>query len=482
MLSEFDRKELMVRESQVDDLKKKLKKCEQDQARQKKARDTRKKKLESLDEESRVLLTGKKDCTPGRPPKEDNNAMIDAICRIAISGSAAHEKRRSDIIRTVKTLDQLTSALKLEGFTLQRSSVYLRLLPRIARTIEGKRYVNTAPVKLLRSQNSLHKGHPSTRFAKSTIRHLEELAGILGPEEVCFLSQDDKCKVPIGLTAANKQAPLLMHLEYQVTLPDHDYVIAANHKLIPSVFGGMEIKKNCFTSEAVTYSGPTYIAIRSAKHSGSNAYHHLHDLKKIRMIPEFEPLLYCNGIQKPVFIITVDGGPDENPRYEKTIACAEDLFCSSDLDALFLATNAPGRSAFNRIERRMAPLSRELAGVILPHETFGTHLNSKGGTIDPELEKKNFAHAGEILAEIWSNTVIDGKSTISEFIDLPAPQEIQKKNEEWLCQHVRQGQYCLQIVKCGKEKCCTSFRSSILKVLSSRFLPPLSRWRRLRMV
>ena len=134
MLSEFDRKELMVRESQVDDLKKKFKKCEQDQARQKKARDTRKKKLESLDEESRVLLTGKKDCTLGRPPKEDN-AMIDAICRIAISGSAAHEKRRSDIIRTVKTLDQLTSALKLEGFTLQRSSVYLRLLPRIARTI-----------------------------------------------------------------------------------------------------------------------------------------------------------------------------------------------------------------------------------------------------------------------------------------------------------------------------------------------------------
>ena len=291
MLSEFDGKELMVRESQVDDLKKKLKKCEQDQARQKKARDTRKKKLESLDEESRVLLTGKKDCTPGRPPKEDNNAIIDAICRIAISGSAAHEKRRSDIIRTVKTLDQLTSALKLEGFTLQRSSVYLRLLPRIAQTIEGKRHVNTAPVKLLRSQNSIHKGHPSTRFAKSTIRHLEELAGILGTEEMCFLSQDDKCKVPIGLTAANKQAPLLMHLEYQVTLPDHDYVIAANHKLIPSVIGEMEIKKNCFTSEAVTYSGPTYIGTRSAKHSGSNAYHHLHDLKKIRMIPEFEPLL-----------------------------------------------------------------------------------------------------------------------------------------------------------------------------------------------
>ena len=30
---------------------------------------------------------------------------------------------------------------------------------------------------------------------------------ILGPREVCLLSQDDKARVPIGTTAANKQAP-----------------------------------------------------------------------------------------------------------------------------------------------------------------------------------------------------------------------------------------------------------------------------------
>jgi len=42
-------------------------------------------------------------------------------------------------------------------------------------------------------------------------------------------------RVPIGITAANKQAPFLMHLEYRITLPDHDWVVAAKHKLIPSV-------------------------------------------------------------------------------------------------------------------------------------------------------------------------------------------------------------------------------------------------------
>ncbi|CAH2021635.1 unnamed protein product [Acanthoscelides obtectus] len=45
-------------------------------------------------------------------------------------------------------------------------------------------------------------------------------------------------------------------------------------------------------------------------------------------------------------------------------------------------TNAPGRSAYNRIERRMAPLSRELANLILPHDHFGSHLDERGVRID----------------------------------------------------------------------------------------------------
>ena len=50
----------------------------------------------------------------------------------------------------------------------------------------------------------------------------------------------------------------------------------------------------------------------------------------------------------------------------------------------------------------MAPLSRCLAGLILPYETFGSHLNSQGQTIDDDLERKNFQKAGETLAEVWS--------------------------------------------------------------------------------
>jgi hypothetical protein len=56
----------------------------------------------------------------------------------------------------------------------------------------------------------------------------------------------------------------------------------------------------------------------------------------------------------------------------------------------------------------MAPLSRFLAGIILPYETFGSHLNSQGRTIHDDLEKSNFKKAGEILAEVWNEAIIDG--------------------------------------------------------------------------
>ena len=108
-------------------------------------------------------------------------------------------------------------------------------------------------------------------FALASIRSLEELAAILGPAEVTFHSQDDKAKVPFWLTAANKQAPMLMHMEYQVTLSDHDFAVAPKHKLIPSVIGDMKlVKSKDLMNDAVTYSGATYIVIRSAKHSASS--------------------------------------------------------------------------------------------------------------------------------------------------------------------------------------------------------------------
>ena len=105
----------------------------------------------------------------------------------------------------------------------------------------------------------------------------------------------------------------------------------------PSVIGGMGIRGKTFSPDDVTYSGPSYSGIRSAKHSGSSAYHHLQDIKRRRSLEIFDESFNNEiGETKPVMIDTVYGGPDENPRYSKTIECAIDYFTTYDLDA-FLA-------------------------------------------------------------------------------------------------------------------------------------------------
>ena len=109
-------------------------------------------------------------------------------------------------------------------------------------------------------------------------------------------------------------------------------------------------------------------------------------------------------------IVSVDGGSDENLRYENTIIYSIEYFLGNDLDAFFLATNAPGQSAFNRAKHRMV---KELSGVILDHDKFGIHIDTKGMT---DLDLKNFKFAGVTFAEIWLGFVMDENPVIAEFI------------------------------------------------------------------
>ncbi|KAK3925661.1 Transient receptor potential cation channel subfamily A member 1 [Frankliniella fusca] len=407
---------------------------------------------------------------PGRPRlEEEQPGILKAITDIAIAGSGADARRRSESIRSVQTLDALHEELEALGYTLSRSATYLRLLPR-------RRHVSTVPVKLSRPQADLHRGHQDGKFCTATARYeisVEAVASVLGPRQVCFLSQDDKARVPLGITAATKQAPILMHTEYRVMLPDHDFVVGERHKLVPSVIAGIVIndKKVDGSPASVTYSGPTYIGIRSAKHNPSNAESHADDLRRILELDEFNDITKVDGEVKPVFVLSVDGGPDENPRYSKVIANAIENFRRYRLDAIFIFTNAPGRSAFNRVERRMAPLSKALTGVILEHDHFGSHLNSSNKTIDLALEKKNFEHAGKVLAEIWGAMSIDGHPVVAEFISEQSTDTPPMPCPEWYERHVRESQYFLQIVKCNDWLCCDEPRSDIKNVLPDGFIP-----------
>ena len=129
---------------------------------------------------------------PGRPNIEEDQPDINKdILEIATIGAACSDKRRDDLFRTVKTLDQLHAALKELGYTISRSGVYLRLLPRDATTTEGKKHKHSLPVKLVRPENDLRTKHPDRIFAAETFKTAQNIVEFIGEDGAVYISQDD---------------------------------------------------------------------------------------------------------------------------------------------------------------------------------------------------------------------------------------------------------------------------------------------------
>lgn len=444
------------------------------QIKQKSAQNIRSQKRQ-LDEESGIERRA-----PGRPGMlEKHPDLLDKINAIAGGTAAAHQRRRTENVRTPSTLRELNSSLRREGIEMGLTTTYYYTEARNRRTNEARRHNKAAPVRFLRATNDLHKSHIDWNFARCSIEHCRELASMLGSEDVAVISQDDKCRVKVGLPAVNKQVPILTATNNRVRFADHDFPVGPKHKLIPSVYAALTIEPGTSGDpKLVTNSGPTYVAIRSAVHSSSTAYSHSLDFSRLYSLKEFEKTMLTKDLQaKPVAMIFTDGGPDENPRFKKTIAAAIDHFLTHDLDFLVVVTNAPERSAFNPVERRMAPLTKRMAGVLLPHNFHGNHLDKNYKTIDEALERRNMFYAADLLKTNFDGMQIDNHPVITEVI-LPESSEadheqFREVSEAWKARHVRTSQYCLQISKCDDRRCCPERRSQWDTVFPNRqFLPP----------
>ncbi|CAF4050409.1 unnamed protein product [Adineta steineri] len=75
--------------------------------------------------------------------------------------------------------------------------------------LTSKRHVSTVPVKLIRVQNAGHHPHSDSRFAAATIEYLKDLAILLGSKSTFVISQDDKTRVPLDLSAAKKTSTII---------------------------------------------------------------------------------------------------------------------------------------------------------------------------------------------------------------------------------------------------------------------------------
>ena len=123
--------------------------------------------------------------------------------------------------------------------------------------------METVPVRICKAQNDHYDKHEDADFCFSQAEDLNVL-GSIRAEEAVIVSPDDKAIVKLGVVAAKMQTAIVMHLEYKLRLPNHDFIVANKHHLIPSVYAFLNINnKNIGRSTAVSGKGPTAVFIRS---------------------------------------------------------------------------------------------------------------------------------------------------------------------------------------------------------------------------
>ena len=131
------------------------------------------------------------------------------------------------------------------------------------------------------------------------------------------------------------------------------------------------------------------------------------DFGHVLELEQLQSVAKVGNEAKFIAMIFSDAGPDENPRFPKTLDLSVQHFTKHKFDALLVSTHGPGMSVYNQVERRMGPLTKDLAGFILPYDTFANHLDSQKRTVDEGLENRNFKRTGEVLAEAWNELVLD---------------------------------------------------------------------------
>ncbi|GFO47387.1 hypothetical protein PoB_007389200 [Plakobranchus ocellatus] len=193
-------------QKQRDTLQKKLKRKQIEQKSQIKSREKKAVKLQKLMEQVGVESATVTRNEPGRPRLEEEGMenLAEEIYRIVAPEGAADERRRTETLNTIQSIDGLKSVLEKKGYLLSRTALYYRLIPANMGHKDGKRHFSTVNVKLCRPQNTQRKAHVDDHFAFASVKHAKELASLLGSDNSFFLSQDDKARIPMGLPISKK--------------------------------------------------------------------------------------------------------------------------------------------------------------------------------------------------------------------------------------------------------------------------------------
>ena len=143
--------------------------------------------------------------------------------------------------------------------------------------------------------------------------------------------------------------------------------------------------------------GDVFCFVKSLKYQRSTSYEQTRN--QLYLMDKYPALFRMPGSNemKPVLVIMVDGGQDENPRFYGQIMSSAQLFMRCQLQLLILFTRAGGFSSLNSVERAQCWVTCALSGCKFPSDHYGkVKLDEEGQPRTQqmlELEKSNHEYA-----------------------------------------------------------------------------------------
>ncbi|CAG8596260.1 7297_t:CDS:2 [Gigaspora margarita] len=308
---------------------------------------------------------------PGRSPLLFEHSNLHEHIHNSVESGAADEKRRKEVVK-VRIIENLRKSLE-ENYNVYMARTMLNnyFLPRQANSIAARAHHHPVWVAVSGVSRTETRDHPDGHYCLASVKCAKQFASLFANVSV-IISQDDKAKVGLGVPAVSQTFSTLQSINEPVKVADHDF--SAEFRQIA-------------------------IFVHRQWSFGTSSLTHMQDLQCLTQDPLYDEALKTNSEIRPIWMLLVDEGPDENPRHLKNIKIYCQIFKKFNLDYLSVRMHAPGQSKYNPVKWGMATLSGKLAGITLPIDHFGTHLDTQGNVIHPELALQNFKYAGEMLCD-----------------------------------------------------------------------------------
>ncbi|CAG8839363.1 35942_t:CDS:2, partial [Gigaspora margarita] len=216
--------------------------------------------------------------------------------------------------------------------------------------------------------------HIDSHYCLHIVKSAKQVATTFAVHSVIIL-QNDKAKVLLGILAVGRTFKTIQMAYEPVEIPDHDFSKGSKQKLTPSV----------------------YLTIDP---EDSNNSLHTVDLMIMMENSVLSSKLKLENKFKPILVLLVDSGLNENPRHQKDIKEYCKLFIELNLDYFTIRTHTPRQFAYNSVECSMFTLSEKLAGIVLPIDNFGSHLSSNSVMNNIDLAKQNFRYTAKEVAAL----------------------------------------------------------------------------------